>query len=273
MDMSTNPPPSYAPTATTSYTTSSKDGRYETEVLKLDFMKSLTHQTIYESLAEVYSIIPTLEMIENSLLKDYITDKEKYTSTSLRLINQYQLILKGFKDDEPEKQLILKQLLSSSKITLQLPTLDNFLSCMIEKFRINCPLAIKRLQVGVPATIQHLSTQVESSSHPTPASSSSSGRLVAEITGNFITCMDAIKLNYNTKSQLHPLLSDLVVNLNDLVEASSSHNSIDFNGKSKLVNWLIKLNNLQDETLTKDECDLFLNDLDLAFKGFYSSLE
>lgn len=265
-----NPPPLYAPTATTSYTASTKDARFDHEVSKLDLMKNSLHQTIYESLAEIYSIIPTLEMIENSFLKDYLTDKEKYTSTSLRLINQYQLILKGFQEDDHDKQVVLQQLISGST-TLQLPSLDNFLACMVEKFRINCPLGIKRLQVGIPATIQHLSTQVESSSHPT--TTNASGRLVAEITGNFITCMDAIKLSYNTKAQLHPLLSDLVVNLNDLVEASPTHSSIDFQGKSKLVNWLIKLNNLGEEVLDKEECDLFLNDLDMAYKGFYSSLE
>lgn len=83
--------------------------------------------------------------------------------------------------------------------------------------------------------------------------------------------MDALKLNYKTKDQLHPLLSDLVVNLNDLIDAN--HKMIDFEGKSKLVNWLIRLNNLGDGRLDEGESDKFLEDLDVAYKGFYSELE
>ena len=78
--------------------------------------------------------------------------------------------------------------------------------------------------------------------------------------------MDAVKLNYKTRDQLHPLLSDLVVNLNEFNE------TIEFNGKSKLINWLIKINNLEKE-LSQEDSDLFLNDLDTAYKGFYESLE
>ena len=109
----------------------------------------------------------------------------------------------------------------------------------------------------MPATIEQIN-----GNQPTSASA----RLVAEITGNFITCMDAVKLNYKSKEQLHPLLSDLVVNLNELNE------ELQFTGKSKLVNWLIKINNLQTE-LTQEEADSFLNDLDIAYKGFYTTLE
>lgn len=262
-----HPPPLYAPTATTSYTISLQDVGYDQDFSKQDLVKNPLHQSLYDSLAEIYSIIPTLDMIETSFIKDYITDKEKYTSTSLRLINQYQLLLKGFEEDDNERKALLKTLLSTSTLSLE-SDLSNFLPCLVEKFRINCSLGVKRLQVGYPATIQHLLTQVESTTL-----NNASGKLVAEITGNFITCIDALKLNYNTKLQLHPLLSTLVVNLNDLVEVSPNHNLIDFKGKSKLVTWLIKVNNLGDETLAPEDCDSFLEDLDTAYKGFYASLE
>ncbi|ODV82324.1 ESCRT-1 complex, Vps28 subunit [Suhomyces tanzawaensis NRRL Y-17324] len=276
--MSINSPPSYAPTATTSYTPSSGNQlKYHQEVTKSSLLKTELHKSVYSSMSEVYSILPTLEMLENSYLKDYITDKEKYTSTTYRLINQYQIIVKGFVEDEAAMKLLRNVLgpeLSDDA--------GNFPSLLSQKFRLQCPLAIKRLQAGIPATIEHLSTQVESSSHPNKAgnseafagtTSSSAGRMIAEITGNFITCMDALKLNYKTKEQLHPLLSELVINLNDLIE-SGSHKIIEFQGKSKLVNWLIKLNNLgDDEVLAQQEIDSFLDDLDMAYKGFYTSLE
>lgn len=81
-------------------------------------------------------------------------------------------------------------------------------------------------------------------------------------------------MNYNTKEQLHPLLSNLVISLNDLVTRENDSSApIEFVGKSKLVGWLIKLNNLGESELPLEEVDLFLADLDGAYKGFYDSLE
>ncbi|KAK6205161.1 vacuolar protein sorting-associated [Scheffersomyces amazonensis] len=279
-------PLAYAPTSTTSYTTSKNHEQYHQEITKSTLIKTSLHKNIYESLAEIYSIIPTLELLENSFLKDFITDKEIYTNISYRLINQFQIILKSFKDNTEKfnlLQTILGGVLDSE--------LTNFLKLFSNKFDLHdYSKAINRLVVGVPATIEHLSTQVESSSHHTPPpvivasgsnndtndnapASTSSARLIAQITGNFITCMDAVKLNYLTKEKLHPVLSNLVVGINDLVE-NDNHKELEFNGKSKLVSWLIKLNNLGEiEELNQTDAEQFLNDLDVAYKGFYSSLE
>ncbi|RLV90611.1 Vacuolar protein sorting-associated protein 28 [Spathaspora sp. JA1] len=265
--------PEYAPTSTTSYTVSASSSQYNSEITKSSLFKTPLHKSVYDSLAEIYSILPTLEMLEVSYIKDYITDKERYTSTSYRLINQYQIIMKGFIEDSEKLNLVGKIL----------PGLDinsnNFLTLLSNKFQANCPHAIKRLQSGVPATIEHLSTQVESlhpsltTPPPSTTQANTSAKLISQITGNFITCMDAVKLNYKTKSQLHPLLSELVVNLNDLVE-NEQHKSLEFSGKSKLINWLIKVNNLQDgQEIDPNDADILLNDLDTAYKGFYTSLE
>ena len=99
--------------------------------------------------------------------------------------------------------------------------------------------------------------------------------MVAQATGNFITGMDALKLNYRTKYQLHPLLSNLVISLNELHNSPENGGStIEFPGKSKLVTWLIKLNNLlESEELSQQDVDTFLEDLDTAYKGFFTSLE
>lgn len=272
-----NSPPSYAPTSTSSYIPSNENHiKYHRELDRSVLMKTPMHKVIYDSLAEMYSIITVLEMIEKSFLKDYITDKDKYTSTSLRLINQYQIIIKGFQEDL-SKQPILTEILPGATASN-----EDFPQKLAERYNLHAPLAIKRLQIGIPVTIEHLGTHVESSSHPTQnhantASTRASGRLVAEVTGNFITCMDALKLNYNTKEQLHPLLSDLVVSLNDLVTLNDSGDNngqaIEFLGKSKLISWLIKLNNIENQELSQSEVDTFLNDLDTAYKNFYTSLE
>lgn len=274
-------PPSYAPVSTTSYTPSSHLYSQE-EITRTSLIKSPLHKNVYESLAEVYSIITALEVLENSFIKDYITDKEKYTSTTLRLLNQYQMLFKGLCDDS-RKYDILNNMLNQKLLN----DLSNFLPLFTEKYSLDSPLASKRIETGVPATIEHFHTHVSSSSHHMESNSSlataptsggntnnKSARLIAETTGNFITCMDALKLNYRTKEHLHPLLSELVVSLNDLVNNDDNEKGIEFQGKSKLVNWLIKLNNFQDnQELTSEEIEAFLNDLDYAYKNFYVSLE
>ena len=100
--------PEYAPTSTSSFTVSTSDV-YNQEVTKSLLIKTPLHKSVYDSLAEIYSILPTLEMVENSYLKDYITDKERYTSTTYRLIHQYQMLIKVFTDDQTKFQLLQKE--------------------------------------------------------------------------------------------------------------------------------------------------------------------
>ncbi|CAI5758120.1 unnamed protein product [Candida verbasci] len=245
--MNSNSPPEYAPISTSSFTVSSSE-KYNKEITKHDIIKSPELESIYNSLTEIYSILPTLEMVESSYMKDYITNKETYTNTAYRLINQYQIILKTL-ENKPE----LNQIFPGLK-----PDNSNFLSLLTSKYNLNYPLALRRIEHGLPSTIENISVSGGNGNGKT--------RLIAEITGNFITCMDAIKLNYNTKNQLHPLLSELVINLNEFNE------SLEFNGKSKLINWLIRINNLEKQ-FSNDDLDLFLKDLDVAYKGFYSSLD
>lgn len=63
---------------------------------------------LYESLAEIYSIIITLDALERAYLKDSITEVE-YTETCNRLLKQYKSnlsddnVAKAFKDLESFK--------------------------------------------------------------------------------------------------------------------------------------------------------------------------
>lgn len=59
--------------------------------------------------------------------------------------------------------------------------------------------------------------------------------------------MDALKLNYKSKDQLHPLLSELMVSLNTSMPK-------DFEGRAKIVQWLITLNQMRAaEDVTDDQ--------------------
>lgn len=244
-------PPAYAPTAATLYTPALAGTNFHQEVTRQQLFPTLTHKAVYESLCEVYLILTVLEMVETAFVKDYITDKEQYTATVMRLINQYGILRQSF-SKSPTHRMVLQEVLPGVH-----DDHDNLLALIQTKYRIDTPLAAERLLLGIPATIEH---------HEAPGERDrASLRLVAEATGNFITIMDAVKLSYKTKAQLHPLLSDLVVLLNELADTK------DFTGKSRLVNWLIKLNNLELE-LDETEADQFLSDLDTAYKGFIESL-
>lgn len=202
---------------------------------------------LYESLAELYSIITTLNILERSYLRDSLHEQDKdelYTTTCQRLINQFNAILK----DET--------------VNLSFKNLDHF----FKEYDIDYNLAKARLEIGIPATME---TSVTSStpSNAQQLKNAPNTRLVAELTGNFITLMDAIKLNYRTKDQLHPLLTELVTNTNKVLFNG------DFDGRSRLIQWLIKLNALDiNQQLSDDELKEFLYEVDTAYKGFYSCL-
>ena len=93
------------------------------------------------------------------------------------------------------------------------------------------------------------------------------GKSVAEATGNFITLIDALKLNYRAKDQLHPLMAELLLSINKVSRQ-------DFEYRQKLVDWIVKINKMKaDEQLTDSEIRELIFDLDIAYKNFYTLLE
>ncbi|CDK29781.1 unnamed protein product [Kuraishia capsulata CBS 1993] len=228
---------------------------------EIQLYTSNKERNLYESLGEIYSIIIVLNCLEKAFIKDSlhfehgVDGNDEYTRTVTRLLNQYMVLLK----DED--------------VSREFGSLEKF----CQEYKIDCPLAKSRINIGVPATVEHsISTRnlnAQSGSQSQVGISDLNGgnrsaRAVAEATGNFITTMDAVKLNYRTKDQLHPLLSDLVTSINKVL------NGKEFDGRSKLINWLIKLNNLGiNDQLTDDDCKQLLFDLDVGYKGFYTELE
>ena len=79
-------PYSYAPTPTLSSTISLD------EEVKLS--TTTAERTLYESLAEIYAIIVTLDFLETAFIRDSIKESE-YTPTCLRLLSQYKTLLKS----------------------------------------------------------------------------------------------------------------------------------------------------------------------------------
>lgn len=133
------------------------------------------------------------------------------------------------------------------------PDVEKFM----EEYKLECPAAKRRLIVsGVPATVEHGGLH----------SVDNNPRIIAESVQHFITTMDSLKLNLHAVDQLQPLL-------NDLVDALHRTSLPEFDGKVKLKNWLIKLNqmNASDE-LEENQIRQLLFDLESAYSTFHKLL-
>ncbi|BGP42590.1 Vacuolar protein-sorting-associated protein 28 [Rhodotorula kratochvilovae] len=124
-----------------------------------------------EELANLYSLVVSLNYLERAYVRDSITASQ--------LLAQYKTIMKLVGD--------------------AVPSLDAFM----QEYRMDCTAAAHRLRVGVPATVEH-------SAEEGGAGGAETAKWVAETTQGFITFMDALKLKLRAKDQLHPLLTDLM---------------------------------------------------------------
>jgi len=223
-------PHSYTPISTLS-TTINVD-----EEVKLH--TSSAERDLYESLAEIYSIIVTLEAIERAYLKDSIPESD-YTDTCSRLLKQY------------------KSNLSDESVSRSFKDLESFK----REWDIECPRATERIRIGIPATVE------QGSHSATPqGGSGAAATLVVAASELFITLLDAIKLGMVSKDQLHPLLVETIQAVNKVT-------SVEFEGKEKIVRWLITLNQMRAaEELNDDQARDFQYDMESAYHGFKTTL-
>lgn len=203
-----------------------------------------------QTLGEIYSIVIALDYVEKAYLKDLMSSSQ-YTSSVNKLLAQY------------------KTYLSNEEVRKEFIDLEHFKT----KYDIVASNAITRLERGIPITVEHAIMDAQDTGNTTASEGTvqSKGRYhgkdVAEATGNFITVMDALKLNYKAKDQLHPLLSELLLSINKVTQN-------DFEHRKKLVDWIVKINKMKvEDTLSDNEIRELLFDLDLAYKSFYSLLE
>lgn len=194
---------------------------------------------LYDSLAEIYSIIITLDALEKGYLKDSIAEAD-YTETCSRLLKQY------------------KSNLANETVARAFGDLDAFK----REWDIDCPRATERLRVGIPATVE------QGPSHkPGQHGDSADATLVINATENFITLLDAIRIGLVEKDTLHPLLVEIIQAVNKVTD-------IDFESKGKIVQWLITLNQMRAaEKLDDDQSREFQFDMESAYHGFKATLK
>lgn len=230
--------PSYAPVSySSSYIPSTAQINLDEEVKLTD---SAAERDLVDSLAEVYSIIRTLDGLEKAYQKDALPESE-YTEMCSKMIKQYQHIL------------------SDKNVEREFKDLDSFMRA----WDVQCPRAAETLRAGLPRS--EVYAPQASQTAPVPAAAAGpSGSLILAATENFITFLDALKLNYVSKSTLHPLLSDVIQSVNKVTDK-------DFEHRGKIIQWLITLNQMRTtEELSEEQAGDLAFDMEQAYNGFKS---
>lgn len=124
------------------------------------------------------------------------------------------------------------------------------------------PRATERIRIGLPDTMT-----TTSYTSPAPRGGGINGTLILEATQDFITFLDAVKLGLLAKDQLHPLLRDVIQSVNKVTNK-------DFEGRGKIVQWLITLNQMKaTEEVSEDHARELELDMNAAYQGFKETLK
>ncbi|TPX40017.1 hypothetical protein SeLEV6574_g06849 [Synchytrium endobioticum] len=193
---------------------------------------TMREREAYENMADLYSIIVTVEHLERAYIRGSI-EADQYTEACMRLIAQYKTAV--------------------SLVHADVPNVKAFM----HEYKLSCPAAVNRLlEIGVPATVEH------GTGRTTPGMPSA--KYVAETTQHFITLMDALNLSMIAVDQVHPQLSDLIQSLNRVTTLPA-----EFEGKTKIKSWLITLNKMRaSEEITDEQRRQLLFDLERGLAEF-----
>ncbi|AEO53282.1 hypothetical protein MYCTH_2294394 [Thermothelomyces thermophilus ATCC 42464] len=225
-------PHSYVPNSTLSATINLDE--------EVKLAETRAERDLQDSLAEIFSIIVTIDELEKAFLKDAIPEAE-YTEICERALKQY------------------KSLLADETVAKAFVGLEEFKA----EWDLEVPRATERIRVGMPST----AVTAISGAAPAPAAGgNTSGALILEATQDFITFLDALRLGLLAKDQLHPLLTDVIQSVNKVTDR-------DFDSRGKIVQWLITLNQMKaTEELSEEQARELELDINSAYQGFKSIL-
>ena len=232
-------PQAYAPTPY-SYTPHSTLNTTINPDEEVKLSTTTAERDLYESLAEVYSIVVTLDALERAFLKDSIAEAD-YTETCSRLLKQY------------------KSNLTDENVARAFGDLERFKA----EWQLECPKATERLKIGIPAT----GVDQPSARQSQQQGSTVVAQNIVASSEAFVTLLDAIKLGYKSKQDLHPLLAEAIQAVNKVTDK-------EFQGKEKIVQWLITLNQLKPtEELGEEQMTELEFDMNRAYRAFKQTLE
>ena len=217
---------------------------------------SAAERDLIDSLAEIYSIIRTLDGLEKAYIKDALPETE-YSEMCSKLLKQYKSILN---DETVAREFVDLDTFSRQWDVCNTRTKESREPS--NSSQIECPRAKERLRVGLTAD-EIIRTAPATTAPSAPAAS---GSLILAATENFITFLDALRLNMVSKSALHPLLSDVIQSVNKVTDQ-------DFEHRGKIIQWLITLNQMKtSEELSDDQARDLAFDMEQAYNGFKATI-
>ena len=142
-------------------------------------------------------------------------------------------------------------------------TLGAILQQQLTFKQIECPRAAERIRVGIPSTVEQA---LHGPSGSAGMGSGASTSLIVTATENFITFIDALRINMTSKDVLHPLLGDVIQSVNNVTNE-------DFANRGKIIQWLITLNKMRTiEELSPEQVRELTFDMDQAYNGFKAAI-
>lgn len=211
---------------------------------------------LHESLSELSAILRSLDLLEKSFIRDSIP-AGIYTPICARLLRQYNAVL------------------SDPRVSAEFGDVKSF----ARKWRLEVPAAVRRIGVGAPATDHHVEVEPkeeEGAGEELVGEGGNGGgsggvnpKFAAEATQNFITFMDALRLNYRGVEELHPLLAPVVASVDKALEGTGR----EWEGRGMAVRWLIRLNQGKaGEEIGEEEERELLWDMERGYGSFLEVL-
>ena len=200
---------------------------------EIECFESTAEKKTCEELGDFYSIFRAMESLELAYSRDSISvSRDIYSKRCERLIEQ-------FKDTETA-------LINSKKIL----NTETF----IKEYNIDCPRAIERFRLGIPAP---------------SGSSRAQNIIVAQITQAFITALDALKLDQRAVDEIHPHISDLMYSLKRVHGMKP-----EFIGIVKVSSWLSKLSSMKaSDSINENDVRELIFDLETSYNAFHEFLK
>ncbi|EDQ90275.1 uncharacterized protein MONBRDRAFT_32007 [Monosiga brevicollis MX1] len=194
--------------------------------------RSSAEREKFDNLAAVYEILLTLEHIERAYVHDNIGEAE-YTETCKKLLTRFKAC---------------RNLLPSD--------VANDIPAFAATYRLECPAALQRIRVGVPAT-------TEFGSGPS-ADHVKRSRHVMAATEHFISITDTFSMDIGDVDKLHNEVSGLMDQLNKLDDLSPDHIS-----KRNVLKWLEVLSAMKaTDALSPEQIREALMDFDMAYDAY-----
>ena len=191
-----------------------------------------------EQLADLYSLLLTIEHVETAYVRDAITNQKDYTTTCNRLLAQYKTLHEALGKDAPD------------------------LAHYCHSLSIHANKAISRLRVGVPATTLH-------GGGGGGDGGGGGSSLVFRAAQSYITLLDALKLGMRAVDQLVPLLTDAMSAVNQVSDMPAEHEA-----RVGVRQWLVLLSGMRaHEELTSEQARQCEFDMQKAYDAAYRFFE